>query len=228
MLKIVKDPWKHKYRTRYRIFLCPLNLARSKFAVVIFRRSLSSRIFLKRRKSRIEGPAKIKENKVCFSFFLSILLPFSRFSTISILSHSNRILKVVVKSCLTFFAVLLSLVLRLMIQIKHPLQIILRPGTSWVCSGCYQATDGHKLPTCSYTYVISFIFIILPEFPGLPPWTPPSLRRYVWHPVFLPPGMCLSLLLSPCSCLHSFRRWEDSLRYDTQAPSPSMRWNIVL
>ena len=56
-------------------------------------------------------------------------------------------------------------------------------------------------------------------FLGLPLWTPPSSHLCVWHPAFLLPGMCLPLLLSPCSCLLSSHLWEDSLRYCTLSSS---------
>ena len=69
------------------IFLCPLNFARSKFAVVIFRGSLSSRIFLKSRKSRIYEPAKIKENKVEY-MCLHFKEDLERFS-IAIVANQN-------------------------------------------------------------------------------------------------------------------------------------------
>ena len=80
------------------------------------------------------------------SFFFVTFFMFFNY----ILSYLNNMVKVVVKSCLTFFAVLLSRVLGLIMQIKHPLQIILHPGVSWVCSGYYQGTAGHQLPTCTY------------------------------------------------------------------------------
>ena len=66
------------------IFLCPLNFARSKFAVVIFRGSLSSRIFLK---SRIYEPAKIKVNKVEY-MCLHFKEDLKRFS-IAIVANQN-------------------------------------------------------------------------------------------------------------------------------------------
>ena len=81
------------------ILLCPLNFAGSKFAVVIFRGSLSQRIFLNRKNSEFKNPRKLRRISYILGHQSQLVQDF--WSCLQVLS-SREWNKLITYNCIVF------------------------------------------------------------------------------------------------------------------------------